>query len=552
MKHFTLGVLLVAAVVTGSPLSYGQKLKKADKAVIKDLQSHITYLADDKLEGRRAGTQGERLASEYISKQFAAAGLQPRGADGGWLQPFDINDGKEVKSSSFLIINGNDLKLNTDYFPLAFSKNGSLEALPAISLPESGMPWFVDMDDWLQDNKDNPHFDLEEKIRQKATDMAAKGATALVVYNTSAIDDKLAFNGKDRSPIAAIPVIYLTKAAAKKFLADASASLDMKLKVELGEKIRKGNNVIGYIDNGAATTVIIGAHYDHLGWGEDGNSLYRTGAPQIHNGADDNASGTAALIELARMLKKSKLTANNYLFIAFSGEELGLFGSKYFTEHPTIDITKANYMINMDMVGRLSDSSKVLTVGGIGTSPTWVSSITAVKDKYFTVKYDSSGTGPSDHTSFYRKDIPVLFFFTGLHNDYHKPSDDADRINYTGEYMIIRYIYSIIEKNNKPAKLAFTKTRETQTTTSARFSVTMGIMPDYTYSGAGVRVDGVTEGRPAQKAGLKTGDVVVQLGDYQISSMESYMQALGKFKKGDLTKVKYKRGNETIETTVQF
>jgi aminopeptidase YwaD len=552
MKQYNLRALLVTLVVTGSCLSYGQKLKKAEKAVIKDIQSHITYLADDQLEGRRAGTRGEQLASEYISKQFAAAGLQPKGDDGGWLQPFEINDGKEVRLTSHLIINGHDLKLNTDYFPLAFSKNGSMEALPAISLPESGMPWFVDMSDWLQENKDNPHFDLEDKIRQKAAEIAGKGATALIVYNTSATDDHLVFNGKDRSATTTIPVIYLKQDAAKKFLADASASLDLKLRVELGEKKRKGNNVIGYIDNGAATTVIIGAHYDHLGYGEDGNSLYREATPQIHNGADDNASGTAALIELAKMLKKSKLTANNYLFIAFSGEELGLFGSKYFTEHPTLDITKANYMINMDMVGRLSDSSKVLTVGGIGTSPTWVSSIASVKDKYFIVKYDSSGTGPSDHTSFYRKDIPVLFFFTGLHSDYHKPSDDANRINYTGEYMIIRYIYNIIDKNNSPARLAFTKTRETQTTTSARFSVTMGIMPDYTYSGTGVRVDGVSDGRPAQKAGLKTGDVMLQLGDYTISSLESYMQALGKFKKGDLTKVKYKRGNETIETTVQF
>lgn len=552
MKQINLRALFIAAIVTGCHLSYAQKLKKADKAVIKDIQSHITFLADDKLEGRRAGTKGEQLASEYISRQFAAAGLQPKGEDGGWLQPFDINDGKEVKPASYFIINGNDLKVNTDYFPLAFSKNASLEAMPAISLPESGMPWFVDMDDWLVENKDNPHFDLELQIYQKAADMAAKGATALVVYNTSAIDDKIAFNGKDRTAASAIPVVYLSKDAAKKYLSDASASLDMKLKVELGDKKRKGNNVIGYIDNGAATTVIIGAHYDHLGYGEDGNSLFRTGAPQIHNGADDNASGTAAIIELAKMLKKSKLSANNYLFIAFSGEELGLFGSKYFTEHPTTDIAKVNYMINLDMVGRLSDSSKVLTVGGIGTSPTWVSSITSIRDKYFTVRYDSSGTGPSDHTSFYRKDIPVLFFFTGLHSDYHRPSDDADRINYTGEYMIVKYIYNIIAKNNTPARLAFTKTREAQTTTTARFSVTMGIMPDYTYSGTGVRVDGVTEGRPAQKAGLKTGDVLVQLGEHNISSMESYMQALGKFKKGDLTKVKYKRGAETIEATVQF
>lgn len=557
MKRIHLPVPLTAAILLTSLLSYSQKLKKADKAAIAELQSHITYLSDDKLEGRRAGTQGEQLAGDYISKQFAEAGLQPKGDKGTWKQAFDINDGREIKSSSHFIINGNDLKLNTDYFPLAYSANRSLEALPSAALPESGMPWFVDLDDWLTDNKDNPHFDLQEKIREKAKEIQGKGATALIVYNTSSIKDQLAFNGKDRTAVCGIPVVYLSQDAAKKYLSDASASLDVKLRVDLGDKKRTGNNIVGYIDNGAATTVILGAHYDHLGYGEDGNSMLRNNnnANQIHNGADDNASGTAALITLAEMLKKSKLTANNYLFIAFSGEELGLFGSKYFTENPTINISSANYMINMDMVGRLNDSSKVLTVGGIGTSPTWTSTLStvAIPGKYFTIKYDSSGTGPSDHTSFYRKDIPVLFFFTGLHSDYHRPSDDAGKINYTGELMIIRYIYSIIEKNNKPsAKLAFTKTREQQTTTSARFSVSLGIMPDYTYSGTGVRVDGVTDGRPAQKAGIKTGDIVVQLGEHEVSSMETYMQALGKFKKGDLTKVKFKRGNETMEGSVQF
>ena len=172
--------------------------------------------------------------------------------------------------------------------------------------------------------------------------------------------------------------------------------------------------------------------------------------------------------------------------------------------------------------------------------------------KYLKINFDSSGTGPSDHTSFYRKDIPVLFFFTGLHSDYHKPSDDADKINYNGEATIVQHITRLIESLNDKGRLTFLKTRETQTTTSARFGVTMGIMPDYTYAGAGVRADGVSDGKPAQKAGLKAGDIIIQLGDYNVSSMESYMQTLGKFKKGDKAKVKYKRGNETLETTVEF
>jgi len=309
------------------------------------------------------------------------------------------------------------------------------------------------------------------------------------------------------------------------------------------------------LDNGAARTVILGAHYDHLGYGEDNNSMLRTGEKAIHNGADDNASGTAALIELARILKNTKQKNNNYLFIAFSAEELGLNGSKFFTEHPTIDFTKVNYMINMDMVGRLNDSSQVVTIGGYGTSPQWGTLIDPNNKKNpFVIRIDSSGTGPSDHTSFYRKDIPVLFFFTGLHSDYHKPSDDADKINYTGETKIINYINGIVlSPTTTSQKLAFTKTRETQTTSSLRSgSVTMGVMPDYTYSGAGLRCDGVSDGRPAQKAGLKAGDIIIKVGDYTISSMDSYMQMLGKFQKGDKAKVKFKRGNEEMETEVQF
>jgi hypothetical protein len=260
------------------------------------------------------------------------------------------------------------------------------------------------------------------------------------------------------------------------------------------------------------------------------------------------------------MLSQSKAKKSNYLFIAFSGEELGLYGSKYFTEHPTVDLKNVNYMINMDMVGRLNDSSNALTVGGYGTSPTWsllynnFSTPSKTNTIAFKYKFDSSGTGPSDHTSFYRKDIPVIFFFTGLHTDYHKPTDDPDRINYNGELRIIHHIYTLIFNLNKEnKKLAFTKTREPQTTGSMRsMGVTMGIMPDYTFPGTGVRCDGVTEGRPAQKAGLITGDIILQIGDFTITSMDSYMQTLGKFKKGDKTTVKYQRGNETKQAEVQF
>jgi len=551
MRSHYWGFLLILVLFGQGGIS--QKIKKSDQLTLTNLQNHIHFLADDRLEGRRAGTKGEELAMDYISDQFKQIGLRPKGTE-GYYQNFDINEGKQVNPETHFVINDKELKLNEDYFPFVYSPDITIEALPAIALQEPGLPWFIDLKDAMDENASNPHFDLPDYIHRQAIDLQKKGAAALIFYNNSAKDDELKFEGKDKAEKTGIPVIYVTKSAAKKYLNDASASVDMKLKVSIGEKKRIGHNVIGYIDEGAPNTIVLGAHFDHLGYGEDGSSMLRTKEHLIHNGADDNASGTAALIELARLLKNSKLDKNNYLFIAFSGEELGLFGSKYFVENPTLSLSNINYMINMDMVGRLNDSSRVLTIGGYGTSPEWSSLInTKTKKSPFVIKLDSSGTGPSDHTSFYRKDIPVLFFFTGLHADYHKPTDDFDKINYKGELEVVNYIYSIIEKENKAKqKLAFTKTREIQSTSSTRFSVTLGIMPDYTFSGTGVRVDGVSDGRPAQKAGLQTGDVITQLGDHNVSSLENYMEALGKFKKGDTTTVRFVRGKDNKQTQVQF
>jgi hypothetical protein len=405
----------------------------------------------------------------------------------------------------------------------------------------------------LENSKENPHFDMDSEIMAKANKAAEKGATALIVFNNSDLKDGLSFNPKNKAETAKIPIIYVTQPARLQYFKDEDATYDIKLKTEIGDKKRTGNNVIGFINNNAPTTIVLGAHFDHLGYGEDNNSMLRNSPEkQIHNGADDNASGTAALIELGKLLKKSKLKNSNYLFIAFSAEELGLNGSKYFTEKPTIDLTQVNYMVNMDMVGRLNDSSRALTLGGFGTSPVWSEILQPNASKYLKVKLDSSGTGPSDHTSFYRKDIPVLFFFTGLHTDYHRPTDDAGKINYLGTLEIVKFIHKILESTAKKGKLAFTKTREQQTGTTARFSVSLGIMPDYTYSGTGVRVDGVSEDRPAKKAGIITGDIILQLGEFNTSSLENYMQALSKFKKGDKAKVKAKRGSELLEVDIVF
>src|SRR6187399_3395892 len=452
------------------------KLSKADNTTVTNLQASISYLASDKLEGRRAGTIGEKVASEYISQKFQLAGLQPKGSD-GFYQSFEIYDGKQINSATHFVINENSLAVNKDFFPFPFSQNGSIEALPSIAVQEADMPWFYDLKETMEENKNNPHFDLNEYIRNNAKKAKTRGASAVILYNTSAIDDQLKFDSKDRTEKLDVPTVYVTKDAAKKYFGDQTATIDIKFKVDIGDKKRTGHNIIGYLDNGAARTVVLGAHYDHLGYGEDNNSMLRTGEKAIHNGADDNASGTAALIELARILKNTKQKNNNYLFIAFSAEELGLNGSKFFTEHPTIDFTKVNYMINMDMVGRLNDSSQTVTIGGYGTSPQWSTLVDPNNKKNpFVIKIDSSGTGPSDHTSFYIKDIPVLFFFTGTHMDYHKPSDDADKINYNGISKVVDYIKNIITATDGKDKIAFTKTREVHSGMRSSFKVTLGVL----------------------------------------------------------------------------
>ncbi len=311
-----------------------------------------------------------------------------------------------------------------------------------------------------------------------------------------------------------------------------------------------GNNVVAYINNHAANTIVIGAHYDHLGWGDSTHSLY-VGPPAIHHGADDNASGVATIIELARMLKQGGLKSNNYVFIAFSGEELGLYGSKWFVTHSTVKLEDVDYMLNYDMVGRLDSTSHTLIVNGVGTSPTWKDAIEKIHTPLH-IKTTESGVGPSDQTSFYLKNIPVLFFFTGQHKDYHKPSDVESKINYAGMEDVVNYSMSLLTELNDKGKLLFTKTKDESNDSAPRFTVTMGVIPDYTFEGDGMRIDDVKDGKPAFKAGLKAGDVVIQLGDVKVTEMMTYMKALGNLKKGDKTTVKVKRGNDIIEKEIQF
>lgn len=308
-----------------------------------------------------------------------------------------------------------------------------------------------------------------------------------------------------------------------------------------------GYNVLGLIDNASEETVVVGAHYDHLGMGTF-SSLHR-GEQQVHNGADDNASGVAAMMHLARVLSQKNLN-RDILFIGMSGEEKGLWGSNYFTKNPTVDLSKVKYMINMDMVGRF-DPERGLAVNGTGTSPIWNWMLDNSNTESLKLIKGESGVGPSDHTSFYLQDIPVLHFFSGQHEDYHKPGDDAEKINEAGILQIASLIERIVIDLDDEEKIEFTKTKD-ESRDNPRFTVTLGVVPDYLYDGNGMRIDGVSEDKPAQVAGIQKGDIVIQLGDSTVTDMMSYMRALSSFEKGDQTTVKIEREGEEVTYEIKF
>lgn len=548
IRIFTL--LLIAAAV--SDISYAQS--KADRKVAKQLQEDISYLASDELEGRRTSTEGERKAADYIEKRYTTDKIPPYKSQ--YRYPFHFVYGKEVAPASQLTISSVNVPLNDEAYPLPFTanKHAYSEVLPDIM--EQGSIWMIPLYT-DQDQASDAHFEAEKFMYERAREAEKQGATGVLFYDNFDSKWPPSFNRHSEYDPLAVPVVYLNHNAYQKYVKQneqaqkTGISIDMTTSINKAE--RTGTNLAAYLDNGARYTVIIGAHYDHLGFGEDGNSLFANAVKehQIHHGADDNASGTAALLEVAKWVKNNKLRNYNYLFVNFSGEELGLYGSKAFVKDQNIDSSHVAYMINMDMVGRLNDSTHNLNLGGVGTSPAWAD-IVNLAGSDFKLTIDSSGVGPSDHTSFYYAGIPVLFFFTGSHKDYHKPSDIPEYINYNGEVQVINYVERVLSKFDEDhIKLAYTPTKQSSTGKTS-FKVTLGIMPDYTYETGGVRVDGVSDNRPAAKAGIKQGDIIIKLGEFKINGMQSYMEALGKFAPGDKTNVTVSRGGKELSMPIEL
>lgn len=564
-----------------------------------EIKEHIFYLASDELKGRFTGTPEEKIAGEYIKNEFEKVGLLPA-FNGGYFQEFPFIEGIELGQNNFasLIINDQktDLKLNKEFVSASFSRKSSAEAEVVfagygISAPKLNYDDYENIDVKgkivlvLRYNPEyaNPHsqFDAYSAFRSKASTAKEKGAVGIVFVNSplpeTNEDNFMEFN-YDRAPgIENFCAIQISKKTAEHIFSTQNIDLlelqkrisenmkpesktlsnvKFKIGVDVQEIEKIGRNVGAYIngsdENLSSEIVVIGAHYDHLGMGNHG-SLYRGDEPMIHNGADDNASGTTGVIEIAeKLILGDKKTKRSFYFFAFSGEELGLLGSNYLVNNFPEPIENVVAMINMDMIGRMNEDS-LLTVFGIGTSSKWEEIIVAKNNNRFNLSLNDDGYGPSDHSSFYGKEIPVLFFFTGTHTDYHRPSDDADKINISGQKHILDYVYeTAIEIDELTEKPDYINVPRKQDNNMGGWKVYVGTIPDYAYTGEGFRLTGVSPGSPAEKAGIKSGDIMIKFGDRSINNIYDYVYALQEYVPGDVVDVELKRGEESLNINLEL
>ena len=562
MFRLKYNITLILTIFTLS--SSAQRPWFKERKIAKLVKKHVEFLASDALEGRYTASAGELKSAEYIAEQLMAIGVKPHDSLNSYYQTFKIVDLRMAQANSSLKIGDQVYTLFQDFYPLSPSiNNGSFNG----EIVNVGFG----IEDEKLDHNDYQNKSVKGKTVLINIDLPGgthphskflgwsgsefrsnyakqKGAGAVLFYSKNKDlfpNGTLARTYKNTG----LPVMFL-----KQDLSDIS-TVNGDLVVDILISHQTAHNVVGYIDNGSAHTVVIGAHHDHLGYGYKGGSLAERPG-DIHNGADDNASGVAGLIELARFVKKNQddLNNNNYAFVAFTGEEQGLVGSKFFVNSGLVEAPKTRYMINMDMIGHLDSTHKTLIVNGVGTSPEWESSISKVQyplKKIAKIKTTESGIGSSDHTSFYLAGVPSVHFFTGQHQYYHKPTDDIEIVNYGGEAFVISYIKLFMCEMDQLDEVTFTKTKD-ENQGRMNFNVTLGIMPDYVYDGEGLRVDGVKDGKTGYKAGLLKGDVIINMDGKAINDIQDYMKQLSSLKKGTKTTLTVRRGSETKVLDVQF
>ncbi len=559
-----------------------------------DIKHHIQYLASPELKGRRAGEEGNRMAAKYIAEQFASYGLKPMGAANNYFQPFSFVSLIRMSGTNSLSISAKGITknyvLDRQFRPISFTENISVTSpLAFVGYGITAKSDSLQYDDYA-------NLDVRNKI-VIAMRFSPDGAGANKYARYSPIMEK-ALNAKDHG---ATGILFLTSPEGEEgsnlisfnYPVTNSAGIAVgtllwsemdtimqrfgKNLLEIRNTIRATQkpqsftmeecqatisthtekvtstsaNICGMIEGTDSVLkhqcLVLGAHMDHLGLGGGGSLLPDTVA--IHPGADDNASGTAALLELAQYFAahRQKLK-RSLLFLSFSGEEEGLLGSDYYVKNPTFALDSTIAMINMDMIGRLRDSA--LIVEGMGTSPGWEKIVRSEnKDSLFHLKLKPDGFGPSDHSSFYAKNIPVMFFFTNLHNDYHRPTDTWEKINYAGEQAIVEYVARIaLDVIDEPARPQFTKAASTATggAEMGDIRVSLGIVPDFGEDAPGLRITGTRKNSAAEKAGLQGGDIIVKFGPDEVKNIYDFTHDLGKYKPGDEVEIVVKRNGKDV------
>ena len=584
----------LAALLLLATAGFARELTRAERYL-----DDVRALAAPRMEGRGAGTKGLERAADYIGRQFHRSGLQPAG-EHNYRQAFTVTTGARLRGDNRLVVrdgrNEKKLGLNEDYVPLSFSSVRTVSG-PAVFAGYGISASEFGYDDYL-------HLDVKDKVVivlryepdgfhkkdgqgprthhahliTKAINARNRGAKAIVLVNGKLADkeeDELLKFGRMAGPgDAGIVMVQVKNEVADKWLQAAGKSLarvqqeidsklqpqsfalvdslQLEIKVAIERTHATVHNLLAYLPGESDEYVIVGAHYDHLGRGNE-NSLAPSQIGTIHPGADDNASGTAALLELAREFSSRQRRARRgVLFAAFAGEEIGLLGSSYWVNHPTRPLAKAIAMVNMDMVGRIKDSK--LYVGGVGTGSTFKALLeSASAGRNFTIEPSAGGYAASDHTSFLAKKIPVLFFFSGLHSDYHKPSDTWDKINAESAAQLLDLISeatgSLLAAEQRP------EFKEVETARSSGgggggYGPYFGSVPDFGQAEGGVKFADVTPNSPAAKAGLKAGDVLVQFNDKPISNLYDFTDALRRSKVGDVVEVKCLRAGKTISARV--
>jgi aminopeptidase YwaD len=558
-----------------------------------ELRDHLQFLASDSLKGRYPGTSEDVLAAKYIANDLKNNGLELLFNEG--LQSFEITTNLETGENNSLTINDVKFLINKDFTPIVFNSNNKLKAEVVFVgygfiIEQGDESWndyaSVDVKDkWVlilrgepEKAKESFPFSMFSGLRSKAITAKDQGAAGIIFVSGKQFDeeDKLIDLSKPEGEID-IPVIQVTRKVANLILETKGTTIENiepKLIVDdqsfltetfldcqtdiLTSYAQTYNVAAQLLINANYEYIVIGGHYDHLGFGGQGTGTRAPGVHAIHYGADDNASGVASMLELAeKLVSKKDSLKNNFLFVAFGAEEMGLIGSKYFVNNLPVSDSLIKTMINLDMLGRMKDDRSV-QIGGVGTSIEGESLLDSLNSNYnFKLGFSQEGYGPSDHSSFYSKDIPVFFFSTGAHTDYHTPGDSIGNINFEGLLEASNYIYDFTFKlSSEELNLTYQEAGPKIPSGNARnkrLKVSLGIMPDF--SGVvktGLRADIVIKGKPADKAGLKSGDIIVAIDGNPVGDIYEYMERLAKLKSGQIITVEIIREEKKEVFIVQL